>query len=92
MLPPCEHSDELFLAETKRTVKKDNTFSFQGHRFEAPLDLRGQKIDVRYDRCDTTIVFVYDALRRLGEARPLDPIHNATLRMNAIDESEASHA
>jgi len=31
-LAPSEHSDELFHAEAERTVKKDNTFSFQSRR------------------------------------------------------------
>jgi transposase InsO family protein len=39
-LPPGEANDELFFAEETRTVKKDNTFSFNGKRYEASVDLR----------------------------------------------------
>ncbi len=36
-LPPNEANDELFYAEENRTVKKDNTFSFKGKRYETPV-------------------------------------------------------
>ena len=35
-LSPSEHNDELFFAEATRKVKKDNTFSFAGRRYETP--------------------------------------------------------
>jgi hypothetical protein len=49
-LSPSQDTDELFYAEATRTVKKDNTFSFEGRRYETPIDLRGKKIQLRYDR------------------------------------------
>ena len=42
-LSPSEDTDELFYAEAERQVKKDNTFSFRGQRYETPIDLRGAR-------------------------------------------------
>ena len=49
-LAPSEHNDELFYAEAARKVKKDNTFSFLGRRYETPVDLRDKEIQLRHDR------------------------------------------
>lgn len=85
-LAPSEHSDELFYAETVRKVKKDNTFSFQGRRYETPADLRDQKIQLRHDRRrdETTLspapVVIYSKGQRMGPARLLDTVANGLLR------------
>ena len=79
-LSPSEDTDELFYAEALRTVKKDNTFSFQGDRYETPVDLRGKKIQLRYQRRRQGVVVVYDKGRRLGQARLLDAVANGLAR------------
>ena len=81
-LPPSEHNDELFYAEADRKVKKDNTFSFAGRRYETPVNLRDKKIQLRYDRrrLDTTAVIIYHKGQRLGAARLLDAVANGLLR------------
>jgi putative transposase len=81
-LPPSEHGDELFYAEAVRHVKKDNTFSFQGRRYETPVDLAGKEIQLRYDRHrgETAAVVIYHKGQRVGAARLLDPIANGLLR------------
>jgi hypothetical protein len=81
-LSPSQDTDELFYAETTRTVKKDNTFSFQGVRYETPIDLRGKKIDLRYERHHQGAVIVYDKGRRIGQARLLDAVANGLARRN----------
>ena len=61
-LSPSEHSDELFYAEATRQVKKDNTFSFQGRRYETPVDLRDKEVQLRYERCNDlspTVILYY---------------------------------
>lgn len=84
-LAPSQHQDELFYAEAERTVKKDGTFSFQSRRFETPADLRGQVIQLRYDRhrsdnpMSLTVV-VYHKGQRIGPARLLDTVANGLLR------------
>jgi transposase InsO family protein len=79
-LSPSQDTDELFYAEATRTVKKDNTFSFQGQRYETPIDLRGKQITVRYERHRNGTVIVYDNGRRLGQARLLDAVANGLAR------------
>jgi putative transposase len=84
-LAPSEHNDELFYAEATRKVKKDNTFSFLGRRYETPVDLRDREIHLRYDRrhSDTTMsqaVIIYHKGQRMGAARLLDAVANGLLR------------
>lgn len=81
-LSPSEYNDELFYAETKRRVKKDNTFSFRNQRYETPVDLREKDIHIRYDRRynGTAAVIVYHKGQRLGNARLLDAVANGLLR------------
>jgi putative transposase len=81
-LAPSEHTDELFFAEAVRKVKKDNTFSFLGRRFETPVDLRDKEIQLRYDRHrqDTTVVVIYYKGQRMGAARLLDAVANGMKR------------
>ena len=79
-LCPSQDTDELFYAEATRTVKKDNTFSFLGDRYETPIDLRGNQIDLRYERHRKGAVIVYDKGRRLGQARLLDAVANGLAR------------
>ena len=81
-LAPSEHNDELFYAEAARKVKKDNTFSFSGRRYESPVDLRDKEIQLRHDRHrqDTAAVIVYHKGQRMGVARLLDAVANGLLR------------
>jgi len=81
-LAPSEHNDELFYAEATRKVKKDNTFSFAGRRYETPVDLRDREIQLRYDRhrTDTTTVVIYHKDQRMGAARLLDAVANGLQR------------
>ena len=81
-LAPSEHNDELFYAEADRKVKKDNTFSFSGRRYETPVDLRDKEIQLRYDRHrqDNSAVVIYHKGQRMGAARLLDAVANGLLR------------
>lgn len=80
-LPPSPENDELFFNETTRKVKKDNTFSFNGIRYETPVDLRDKQIQIRYDRTNNSKrVVIYYKNQRMGDAKPLDPVANAKLR------------
>ncbi len=75
-LSPGDANDELFFDEAQRQIKKDNTFSLLGRRLEAPRDLRGRKVQVRFDpqRPERAVVFYKD--QRLGAARVLDAVAN----------------
>ena len=81
-LAPSEHSDELFYAEAVRKVKKDNTFSFAGRRYETPVDLRNKEIQLRHDRRrqDSSAVIIYHKGQRMGQARLLDAVANGLAR------------
>jgi hypothetical protein len=79
-LPPSDSNDELFYAEETRTVKKDNTFSFQNCRYETPVDLREKQIQIRYERPAGKRIVVYYKSSRMGEAKQLDLIANGLLR------------
>jgi hypothetical protein len=65
-----------------RKVKKDNTFSFLGRRYETPVDLRDREIQLRYDRSrtDAAGIFIYFKGQRLGAARLLDAVANGLAR------------
>ena len=81
-LTPSEHNDELFFAEATRKVKKDNTFSFAGRRYETPVDLRDKEIQLRHDRRrhDSTAIVIYHKGQRMGAARLLDAVANGLKR------------
>lgn len=71
-LPPNPANDEIFFAEETRTVRADNTFSFRNTRFEAPADLRGRQIQIRFDRSGSGAPVVYFKADRIGPAAPVD--------------------
>lgn len=78
-LPPNQHNDELFMAETTRGVLVDNTFSYKGIRYEAPVDLRRQTIHIRFDQLPTSSksapprqIPVYYKGQRCGLAKALN--------------------
>ena len=83
-LAPSENNDELFYAEATRKVKKDNTFSFAGRRYETPVDLRDREIQLRYDRHRSdrgmSAVIIYHQGQRQGAARLLDAVANGLRR------------
>jgi len=75
-LDPVETNDELFYFEQDRNVRKDNTFSVAGKRYEAPRDLRSRTVQIRYDRTRPGRVVVYLNSERMGEALALNPAAN----------------
>lgn len=71
-LPPNEVHDELFYVEEERKVLADNTFSLKAVRFEAPRDLRGRKVQVRFNRDKFERAIVFYKGERMGQAHPVD--------------------
>ncbi|MEI6656010.1 MAG: DDE-type integrase/transposase/recombinase [Verrucomicrobiota bacterium] len=70
-------SDELFLLESTRKVRADNTFSYDATRYEAPCDMRNTTIVIRHHREGIGFApVVYQDGRRLGEATLVDLIAN----------------
>jgi transposase InsO family protein len=95
-LPPDRLNDELFFAEDTRKVKKDNTFSFNAARYEAPADLRDRSITIRFDRSRLDRVIVFYKETRIGEAKPLDLVANGLLkrcsRSTAVEAAKGAAA
>jgi transposase InsO family protein len=79
-LNPSDFNDELFYTEETRKVKRDNTFSFKGGRYETPVDLSGKEIQVRFCRKLLHPVIIYYKSDRMGEAKPVDLVANSKLR------------
>jgi transposase InsO family protein len=80
-LSPSDSTDELFYAEAQRKVKKDNTFSFKGIRYETPVELSGKAIVIRHCRSSISkspVIYYKD--QRMGEARVVDLIANGKLK------------
>ncbi|MCH7229125.1 DDE-type integrase/transposase/recombinase, partial [Haloferula sp. A504] len=77
-LQHCSFNEELFFLEATRKVRTDNTFHFQKIRYEAPRDLRGKTITIRYSRFIGTSghPIAYFEGERLGSASPVDFIDN----------------
>jgi transposase InsO family protein len=76
-LPPNDVNDELFFVEEDRHVRRDNTFSFKGTRYEAPRHLPDRTVQIRFQRkAPSSRVIVYYQGHRMGEANPLNPLAN----------------
>jgi putative transposase len=86
-LPPHEANDELFYAEEKRLVKKDNTFSFKNIRYEPPADLRTKTMTIRFDRNRLDRIIVYYKNHRIGEAQRLNPVANSRIKRPRLCET-----
>ena len=71
-LEPMDFNEELFFFEQDRCVRKDNTFQVRNVRYEAPRDLAGRKIQVRFNRANLTRIVVFYKKERMGEATELD--------------------
>lgn len=73
-----EFNRELFFLETTRKIRADNTFQFQNTRYEAPRELSGQSIQLRYSRFhgDGSTPVAYHDGERLGAVIPIDFISN----------------
>ncbi|MFW6151929.1 MAG: DDE-type integrase/transposase/recombinase [Verrucomicrobiota bacterium] len=75
-LDPIEANEELFFFEQDRSVRKDNTFSVNGIRYEAPRDLSNRRIQVRFNRSAPERIVVYYKGQRMGQATELDFLVN----------------
>ena len=75
-LDPIDANEELFFFEQDRSVRKDNTFSVNSKRYEAPRDLSDRKIQVRFNRAKPTSIIVYYKGERMGQATELDFLSN----------------
>jgi len=78
-LPPATDLRRLFFHRLDRVVRRDSTFLLQSRFYEAPPDLAGQTIEVRFDPLDPASVEIYFQGQPQGTARLVDPVVNAQL-------------
>jgi transposase InsO family protein len=78
-LPPATDLRRLFFHRLDRVVRRDSTFLLQNRFYEAPPDLSGETIEVRFDPLDPTRVEIHFQGQPHGTARLVDPVVNAQL-------------
>lgn len=78
-LPPATDLRRLFFHRLDRLVRRDSTFLLGNRFYEAPPDLAGQTIEVRFDPLDPASVEIYFQGQPQGTARLVDPVVNAQL-------------
>lgn len=74
-----QYAAEVFYVEETRKVSKTNVFSIKSRQFECPVDLRGQAIQIRFDRNRLDRFVVYFNEKRMGDATPLNLHQNARI-------------
>ena len=78
-LPPSTDLRRLFFYRLQRLVRRDSTFKLRGQFYEAPPQLEGETIEVRFDPLDLSQVEIYFRGEAQEVARPVDPVVNAQL-------------
>jgi hypothetical protein len=78
-LPPDTDLRRLFFHRLNRLVRRDCTFLLQNRYYEAPPQLAGETIEVRFDPLDAASVEIYLQGKAQGVARLVDPVVNAQL-------------
>jgi putative transposase len=75
-LPPATDMRRLFFHRVDRLVRRDSTFLLRNRFFEAPPQLAGKRIEVRFDPLDPTQVEIYCDGKPEGAARLVDAVVN----------------
>jgi transposase InsO family protein len=75
-LPPATDLRRVFFHRVDRLVRRDSTFLLQNRFFEAPPQLAGQRIEVRFDPLDLAHVEIFHDGKSAGMARLVDAVVN----------------
>jgi len=75
-LPPTTDMRRLFFHRVDRLVRRDPTFLLRNRFFEAPPQLAGKRIEVRFDPLDLAHVEIYCDGQPEGAARLVDAVVN----------------
>jgi transposase InsO family protein len=86
-IPPATDVRRLFFYRASRLVRRDSTFLLQNRFYEAQPHLAGHRIEVRFDPLDASEVDIYLEGQLQGQARPVDPIVNASLPRTKYEPS-----
>jgi putative transposase len=78
-LPPSTDLRRLFFYRLNRLVRRDSTFMLRGQFYEAPPQLAGETIEVRFDPLDLSEVEIYFRGETQAMARRVDAVINAQL-------------
>jgi putative transposase len=78
-LPPTTDLRRLFFYRLHRRVRRDCTFLLHNQYYEAPPELTGETIEVRFDPLDAAEVEIHFQGKLQGAARLVDPVINAGL-------------
>jgi transposase InsO family protein len=78
-LPPATDLRRLFFYRLHRRVRRDCTFLLHNQYYEAPPELTGETVEVRFDPLDAAEVELYFQGKLQGAARLVDPVINAGL-------------
>jgi transposase InsO family protein len=88
-LPPSTDLRRLFFYRLDRVVRRDSTFLLCGHFYEAPPQVAGETIEVRFDPLDLSQVEIYFQGQAQGLARMVDAVVNAQLPSPKVAPSPA---
>jgi len=78
-LPPSTDLRRLFFYRLDRLVRRDSTFLVHGRFYEAPPQLAGRRIEVRFDPLHPMEMEIHCEGELVATARPVDAIVNAQL-------------
>ncbi len=78
-LSPATDLRRLFFYRCDRLVRRDSTFLLQQRFYEAPPQLAGQTVEVRFDPLDPSCIEIYFQGQAQAMARVVDPVINAQL-------------
>ena len=78
-LPPASDLRRLFFHRVDRLVRRDSTFLLHNRYFEAPPQLAGKRIEVRFDPLERNQLEIYYEGQSQGAARLVDAVGNAQL-------------
>jgi putative transposase len=90
-LPPATDLRRLFFYRLNRLVRRDCTFLLHNQYYEAPPQLTGETVEVRFDPLDAAEVEIHFQGKLQGTARLVDPVINAGLpsvKRSATEEPE----
>jgi transposase InsO family protein len=78
-LHPTTDLHRTFFHRIDRLVRKDSTFLLHGRYYEAPPELAGKRIEVRFDPMDLSQLDIHFDGQLQGQARPVDAVLNTQL-------------
>ena len=78
--------EEIFMHASERSVSKYGTISFEGNTYEAPAELIGEKVIIRYSPFHLDYLHVYFKDKYFGIARTIDLQTKKHRSVSAIPE------